>query len=100
MVAEWSAVAVLRILKNAVYTGVLEQGKTTTPNYKVKTRVVKDASKWARVENAHEAIITPAQFELVQVVLGMDTCRAEHNEEIYDFVIVHNKKHNRYPITR
>ena len=37
--AEWSAVAVLRILKNPVYTGVLEQGKTTTPNYKVKTRM-------------------------------------------------------------
>lgn len=83
--AQWSAVAVLRILKNAVYTGVLEQGKTTTPNYKVKTRVYKDESKWARVENAHEAIITPAQFELVQVVLGMDTCRAENNEEIYPF---------------
>ena len=83
--AEWSAVAVLRILKNPVYTGVLEQGKTTTPNYKVKTKVVKDESKWARVENAHEAIITPAQFELVQVVLGMDTCRAENNEEIYPF---------------
>lgn len=83
--AEWSAVAVLRILKNAVYTGVLEQGKTTTPNYKVKTRILKDESKWARVENAHEAIITIAQFELVQVVLGMDTCRAESNEEIYPF---------------
>lgn len=83
--AQWSAVAVLRILKNPVYTGVLEQGKTTTPNYKVKTKVVKDESKWARVENAHEAIITPAQFELVQVVLGMDTCRAENNEEIYPF---------------
>ena len=83
--AEWSAVAVLRILKNPVYTGVLEQGKTTTPNYKVKTKVVKDESKWARVENAHEAIITPAQFELVQTVLGMDTCRAENNDEIYPF---------------
>ena len=83
--AQWSAVAVLRILKNAVYTGVLEQGKTTTPNYKVKTRVVKDESKWARVENAHEAIISPAQFELVQTILGMDTCRAENNEEIYPF---------------
>ena len=83
--AEWSAVAILRILKNPVYTGVLEQGKTTTPNYKVKTRVVKDESKWARVENAHEAIIPPAQFELVQIVLGMDTCRAENNEEIYPF---------------
>ena len=83
--AQWSAVAVLRILKNPVYTGVLEQGKTTTPNYKVKTKVVKDESKWARVENAHEAIITPAQFELVQTVLGMDTCRAENNDEIYPF---------------
>ena len=84
-VAQWSAVAVLRILKNPVYTGVLEQGKTTTPNYKVKTRIVKDESKWARVENAHEAIITPAQFELVQTVLGLDTCRAEGQDEIYPF---------------
>ena len=84
-VAQWSAVAVLRILKNSVYTGVLEQGKTTTPNYKVKTRIVKDESKWARVENAHEAIITPAQFELVQTVLGLDTCRAEGQDEIYPF---------------
>lgn len=84
-VAQWSAVAVLRILKNPVYTGVLEQGKTTTPNYKVKTRIIKDESKWARVENAHEAIITPAQFELVQTVLGLDTCRAEGQDEIYPF---------------
>ncbi len=83
--AQWSAVAVLRILKNAVYTGILEQGKTTTPNYKVKMRVAKDESKWARVENAHEAIITSTQFELIQLCLGMDTCRAEGSEEIYPF---------------
>ena len=62
--AKWSAVAVLRILKNAVYTGVLEQGKTTTPNYKVKVKLYKDKSEWARVENAHEAIITPDQFAI------------------------------------
>ena len=84
-VAKWSAVAVFRILKNAVYMGVLEQGKTTTPNYKVKTRLVKEASRWARVENAHEAIIAPAQFELVQGLLGMDTRRAENKEKLYPF---------------
>jgi site-specific DNA recombinase len=84
-VAEWSAVAVLRILKNVVYTGVLEQGKTTTPNYKVKIRKVKDESEWAVVENAHEAIIAQAQFEVVQEVLGMDTCRASGEDEIYPF---------------
>lgn len=83
--AKWSAVAVLRILKNAVYTGVLEQGKTTTPNYKVKVKLYKDESEWARVENAHEAIITPDQFALVQSLLRMDTYRAAGEENIYLF---------------
>lgn len=83
--AKWSAVAVLRILKNAVYTGVLEQGKTTTPNYKVKVKLYKDESEWARVENAHEAIITPDQFALVQSLLRMDTYRAAGEENIYPF---------------
>ena len=83
--AKWSAVAVLRILKNAVYTGVLEQGKTTTPNYKVKVKLYKDESEWARVDNAHEAIITPDQFALVQSLLRMDTYRAAGEENIYPF---------------
>lgn len=39
--ALWSANAVLRILKNPVYTGVLIQGKETTPSYKVRKRVTK-----------------------------------------------------------
>lgn len=82
-VAQWSACAVLRILKNAVYTGVLEQGKTTTPNYKVKTRINKDKSKWARTENAHEAIVSRPQFDLVQTLLCKDTCRAKGSETIY-----------------
>lgn len=84
-IAEWSAAAVFRILKNPVYTGVLEQGKTTTPNYKVKTRIYKDESSWARVENAHEAIITQTQFDLIQIVLGLDTRRSEKEDEIYPF---------------
>lgn len=36
--ALWSAVAVYRVLSNEIYTGTLLQGKTTTPNYKVKRR--------------------------------------------------------------
>lgn len=39
--AVWSANAVLRVLKNPVYTGVLIQGKETTPSYKVRKRVTK-----------------------------------------------------------
>lgn len=71
--ALWSAVAIYRILKNEVYTGTLVQGKTTTPNHKVKKTVVKDESEWARTENAHEAIIASAQFDLVQRLMMDDT---------------------------
>ena len=47
----------IRILTNELYTGVLIQGRRTTPNYKVKKVIIKDKSEWSRIENAHEAII-------------------------------------------
>ncbi|MCD8097388.1 MAG: recombinase family protein [Lachnospiraceae bacterium] len=71
--ALWSAVAIYRILKNEIYTGTLLQGKTTTPNHKVKKTMVKDQSEWSRTENAHEAIISAAQFDLVQEIMLDDT---------------------------
>lgn len=72
-VAQWSAVAIYRILKNEIYTGTLVQGKTTSPNHKVKKTVAKPSSEWSRTENAHEAIISPAQFDLVQRIMLEDT---------------------------
>ncbi len=71
--ALWSAVAIYRILSNVIYTGTLLQGKTTTPNHKVKKTVVKDPGEWCRTENAHEAIISFAQFDLVQGIMREDT---------------------------
>ena len=71
--AEWSHVAVGRILRNEVYTGVMVQGKRTTPNYKTRIQVVKDESEWTRVEGTHEAIISRKDFELVQRLLQEDT---------------------------
>lgn len=69
----WSAVAIYRILKNEMYTGTLVQGKTMTPNHKVKVRSKKDQSEWIRIENAHEAIISPAVFDTVQKLMLEDT---------------------------
>ena len=69
----WSAGMVLRILKNPVYIGVLEQGRVTTPSYKVKRLVVKPREEWAVVENCHEAVIDRYDFESVQKVLALDT---------------------------
>lgn len=72
-VALWSAVAIYRILKNEMYCGTLVQGKTTSPNHKVKKTVAKPSNEWCRTENAHEAIISPAQFDLVQRIMLDDT---------------------------
>ena len=69
----WNAGMVLRILKNPVYIGVLEQGRVTTPSYKVKRLVRKPREEWAVVENCHEAIIDCFDFETVQKVLALDT---------------------------
>ena len=55
--AQWTPVAVRRILTNPVYVGTLVQGIRTRPNYKIKTVIVNEQDKWAIYENAHEAII-------------------------------------------
>lgn len=71
--AKWTAVAVLRVLTNEVYVGTLIQGKESTPNYKVKVREKKPQKEWIRVENAHEAIIGRADFEIIADILQKDT---------------------------
>ncbi|MCM1410167.1 MAG: recombinase family protein [Lachnospiraceae bacterium] len=71
--AKWSAMAVMRILTNEIYTGTLVQGKESTPNYKVKVRQKKPQEEWVRVENAHEAIICRADFEVISDILQKDT---------------------------
>lgn len=83
--AKWSHVAIRRILQNEVYTGVLVQGKRTTPNYKVKKSIYKDKSDWARVEGTHEAIISRKEFDLVQQLLGEDTRTAPDSDAIYAY---------------
>ncbi len=81
--AKWSYNSVTRILKNEVYTGVLAQGKQTTPNYKVKTRVMKPEEEWVKVENTHEAIISAKDFALVQELLKQDTRISPEKDSLY-----------------
>lgn len=71
--ARWTAMAVTRILTNEIYVGVLIQGKETAPNYKVKVRKKKSQEEWIRVENAHEAIISRADFQVMTEILKKDT---------------------------
>lgn len=69
----WSGSTVKRILTNEVYLGHLVQGKSQKINYKVKKNVDKPKEEWVRVENTHEAIISPDYFSVVQNILKTDT---------------------------
>ena len=83
--ALWSAGTVIRILKNPIYTGVLVQGKETTPSYKVHKRITKDESEWTVVEDSHEAIISGIDFDSIQKVLKLDTRRSPGGESVQLF---------------
>ena len=72
-IAEWSHNIVRRIAENPVYIGTLIQGKSTTPNYKLKKNIViKDMEEWAIVENNHEPLIDERIFYVVQRLLRLD----------------------------
>ncbi len=80
--AAWSNVTVGRILENEVYTGILAQGKRTSPNYKTKGLIYKDPSEWDRAEGLHEPIISRPQFDLVQHLLKEDTRAGSHDSPV------------------
>ena len=71
-VAKWDTPAVNRILTNEVYIGTLQQGKREKINYKLDKVVSKDRSDWIEIEDNHEAIIDPYDFEIVQKLLKCD----------------------------
>ena len=83
--AKWSPTTVIRILSDETYTGTLVQGKTGTPNYKLKEVFLKPESEWHRVENTHEAIILRHNFELVQKIMRLDTRTAPRGDKVYLF---------------
>ncbi len=80
---KWTYVSVTRILTNPMYTGVLVQGKQTTPNYKVKTRILKPKDQWIMIENNHPAIINRRDFDLVQELLKLDTRCSPEQDKVY-----------------
>ena len=81
--AQWTAVAVFRILKNPVYIGTLVQGKRSTPNYKVKKLFDVPKEQWVSIPDCHEAIINRATFERVTELLLADTRTAPSQNCIY-----------------
>lgn len=65
--------------------GTLVQGKTTTPNHKIKSRTTKDEADWMRTENAHDAIISPSIFDMVQKLMLEDTRSPSGDNSVHLF---------------
>ncbi|HEX3022023.1 MAG TPA: recombinase family protein, partial [Lachnospiraceae bacterium] len=68
---EWSATAILRILRNEKYCGDLKQRKTYTPNYLThEKKVNKGEEEYVTVRKHHEAIVDREIFLQVQKELN------------------------------
>ena len=83
--AKWSARAVIRILQEETYTGVLLQGRQETHNHKLKDIIHKPEEEWIRVEDAHAPIIQKRDFDLVQKISHLDTRTAPDGGAVYLF---------------
>lgn len=83
--AAWTTSSVRRILCNETYTGMLVQGKTYSPSYKVRKRIPRAEKDWVRCENCHEAIVSAEDFELVRKSFGQDTRVAPDRQALYLF---------------
>lgn len=82
---KWQANGVNYILWNETYTGVLLQGKTSSPNYKVRKRTKKEEKDWIRYEDSHEAIVSKEDFMVVREAFGADTRVAPEKQSLYLF---------------
>ena len=85
LTSRWSAVAIIRILKNPIYYGVLQQGKSQRINYKVKVQRALPKEEWVIFENHHEGRIMrycPIFFPFVPVKVRFIALALWYNEGI------------------
>lgn len=79
----WTPKGILRILSNESYVGTLIQGVQSTINYKVKEVRTKPRSEWVITHNAHEAIISQSEFDLVKKLLNLSTRSGTNQKIVY-----------------
>lgn len=77
----WHPATIRRILRNNVYIGKLEQGKSQTISYKNRQRRKLPKDQWIVVENAHEPLIDEETFYTVQRL--MDTSAKKTVKKTY-----------------
>lgn len=77
----WRSATISQILTNRVYTGELISLKTETQNCKTKQRSVVPEDQRIVTPNAHDAIISDAIFDQVQLIRSQHRCPAKYQRE-------------------
>ena len=65
-IAGWTSSSICKMLKNKVYIGCTQQGKTAKISFKSKETVAKKESEWISVPNTHEPLVTEETFDIVR----------------------------------
>ncbi|MEG2147075.1 MAG: recombinase family protein [Bacilli bacterium] len=68
----WNATTIKSILTNDLYTGDMVQNRRSRISYKIRQVVPNDPSKWIKVENTHDAIISKKDFNEVKKLLNIN----------------------------
>ncbi|MEG1009410.1 MAG: recombinase family protein, partial [Clostridia bacterium] len=68
----WNATTIKSILTNDLYTGDMVQNRRSRISYKIRQVVPNDESKWIKVENTHEALVSKKDFEEVKRMLNIN----------------------------
>jgi len=77
----WRSATISQILTNRVYTGELISLKTETQNCKTKLRSVVSEDYRIVTPNAHDAIISAAMFDRMQLIRSQHRCPAKYQRE-------------------
>ncbi len=77
---EWGPHAIRNILRNPVYAGHLVTNKVLKPSFKSKKRFSVLPENYIIVENIHEPIVSPQDFELVQKLITSHRCTPDQSD--------------------
>lgn len=63
---EWTSSAICKMLRNRVYLGHTQQGKTTKVSFKSKNTRANHREEWIEIENTHEPLISDEIYNVVR----------------------------------
>ena len=77
---KWTSSSVCKMLRNRVYLGHTQQGKTTKVSFKSRDIRTNSREEWIEVKNTHEPLVTEEMYRIVR-----NRCTARRNQPANGF---------------